>query len=437
MPKRHSETGDGLGVRKLARFSHALLDFPDEVLVIILSYVDSPVDIIRASLTCQRLRDLADDEAPWRALCARLAAHHPIAGLANETRRTPRWLAFVHELWRLRPSEARMGTMISRVWHLEGRGGPSFWQAGEAPLIINGRAHFHGFAFTYDEQSKKITQQGLWWEDMFIESMDEMPERERGRVDLNRPFDPATAADGTGYAVIEGDQSQRLAFYKGEWKGGRPHGHGRMRYWDDTYGDDEYEGEWCDGREHGQGTKVYNKDRASSYTYTGHFSVGIHDDGKIESCEWLTRDRAIVRFVDGRVYDGRIDRGMLRDAHGKMTYPNGDVHTGPFSGGVLHGQGCDIVFVDGELKSYSGSCFKGRFDDACGELEFADGSILKTHWVDGEIVFDEEDLCAEITPRSCESRHQCDAHRHLQQAAGKRILEEGCDFFVVRDEEED
>jgi hypothetical protein len=316
MPKKH--------VSKKARASETtLFHLPTEVLTIIFLHARSPQDVISASAVCRHLNDIACDDKLWKALFHRfssgrppLTQHHARCG------KSWKWLAVVEALDLGDSHKHRAGTVVSLKSEHDAHSPVAYTRCAGDGIFdpAAGRLVLHGYGFYHNESPHTVEMEGLWWKDAFYERAASMPAHERGRTDINRPFDPETTADGTGYAVLRGN-----VFYKGEWKNHKPHGWGRSV--DGDYGT-EYEGEWSNGTEHGSGTLTYHDENDGNVELTGAFYTGIHEGtvGKVQSSTRKSvRGIATVKFADGRSFRGYIACGELRS--GVMTLPDGERHT--------------------------------------------------------------------------------------------------------------
>ena len=118
-----------------------------------------------------------------------------------------------------------------------------------------------------------------------------------------------------GYGSYLRSNGQR---YDGEWRDGRPDGHG---VWTGTDGE-SYEGELLRGVQNGEGTYTWaNGDR-----YGGEWR-----DAK-------PHGHGIWTGANGDHYEGE-SRGGMRSGYGTYTWANGDRYEGEFREGLEHGRG--------------------------------------------------------------------------------------------------
>ena len=115
--------------------------------------------------------------------------------------------------------------------------------------------------------------------------------------------------------------------YDGEWREGKRHGHGVMRY----AAGDCYEGCFVEGKKHGRGKCVY----ADSGMYDGEWSMG----------EWHGRGK--VQWANGNTYEGGFAVGVV-SGKGKFVWANGGSYEGEYSQGQKHGRGLILYAVGGE-----------------------------------------------------------------------------------------
>jgi hypothetical protein len=172
---------------------------------------------------CRRLYSLSNDDVLWKAMhakvsCGRAPAfkHHVDYG------KSWKWVFFAECMPTTKPCYWRdSGVFTSRftatLYTINSAGD---YADDESAL------YFHGYARSTNlyHPELKFSGEGLWWRGLLREPYEDMPEDERGRTDINRPFNFETTTEGTGYAVID------RTFYKGEWKDHKPHGRGRAVY---------------------------------------------------------------------------------------------------------------------------------------------------------------------------------------------------------------
>jgi len=139
-----------------------------------------------------------------------------------------------------------------------------------------------------------------------------------------------------------------------------PHGKGRLEYEKESRW---YDGDWVQGRWTGQG-RLSN---GEGDVYEG----GLKDDHK--------HGTGILRFADGRVFEGEYIRGQM--ILGKMTYQDGSVYGGSWVDEMRHGRG-KCLFADGSEYEgeFRGGCFHGH-----GKMAWNDGGMYVGEWFNGEM----------------------------------------------------
>jgi hypothetical protein len=141
---------------------------------------------------------------------------------------------------------------------------------------------------------------------------------------------------------------------------GMPHGQGRFEYEEKGRW---YEGDWIHGRWTGYG-QVSN---GEGDFYEG----GLKND--------LKHGTGVMRFADGRVFEGEYIRGQM--IQGKMTYQDGSVYGGSWVDGMRHGRG-KCIFVDGS--EYEGEFREGNFHGH-GRMTWNDGGWYVGEWNNGKM----------------------------------------------------
>eukprot|EP00531_Pseudo-nitzschia_arenysensis_P006812 CAMPEP_0116136932 /NCGR_PEP_ID=MMETSP0329-20121206/11993_1 /TAXON_ID=697910 /ORGANISM="Pseudo-nitzschia arenysensis, Strain B593" /LENGTH=832 /DNA_ID=CAMNT_0003631843 /DNA_START=315 /DNA_END=2813 /DNA_ORIENTATION=- len=139
-----------------------------------------------------------------------------------------------------------------------------------------------------------------------------------------------------------------------------PNGKGRLEYEKESRW---YEGDWIHGRWTGYG-RLSNGD---GDFYEG----GLKNDHK--------HGTGIMRFADGRVFEGEYIRGQM--IQGKMTYQDGSIYGGSWVDGMRHGRG-KCIFVDGS--QYEGEFREGNFHGH-GKMTWNDGGWYVGNWSNGEM----------------------------------------------------
>lgn len=362
-----------------------LLRLPDEILLVVFFHLRSHEDVVSTSLTCRRLSAVIDDEELWKAFFHRwlgvrplMTIHHAYYG------KSWKWLATVESLPRDWPRSVRVRSVAA---YFDDHDTPfqQRWRVGDCIFREDQygapKPTIHGYGYAYNQMTESIVpshitprvEEGLWWQGRLCETPQHMPRYERGRADLNRPFDPETTADGTGYALF-GPQNERT-FYKGEWKNHLPDGRGRLFRQDGYSGSVTlYDGGWRNGQYHGHGIYI---DRYKN-TRVGWFFDGVYEgeNGKIKHVE-RSRSRAghvRVWFADGRVFQGEDDLH-----HGRMEYPDGSVYVGGFFRGKRQAGGV-LFFNSPDWRRYEGTFSGGSFHGDDGKMDFSDGTRVKGRW---------------------------------------------------------
>lgn len=147
--------------------------------------------------------------------------------------------------------------------------------------------------------------------------------------------------------------------YKGDIKGGKLNGRGRMAYADGSV----YEGEWQNDKKQGQGDMVY----ANGDKYTGAWADNS------------TNGRGVLISKNGDVYDGNWKEGR-KSGNGVLTYANGDKYTGLWSEDRKNGQG-GMFYKNGN--KYTG-LWKDDLNHGLGTMTYANGDTYTGEWERGE-----------------------------------------------------
>ena len=126
------------------------------------------------------------------------------------------------------------------------------------------------------------------------------------------------------------------SIYEGEYKNGKPNGHGTWTSYDNKT---IYDGEWKDGKKEGLGKLVIT----DKFNYSGPFENDCFSGTGGVLCDNL-----------GNIYDGDFENGKF-DGYGHYKMSNGDTYIGEFKGGLFHGKGQyndkDGNLFDGEFKN--------------------------------------------------------------------------------------
>jgi hypothetical protein len=132
--------------------------------------------------------------------------------------------------------------------------------------------------------------------------------------------------------------------YVGEFRYGKPHGHGKYIMSEEVF----YEGEFENGQIQGQGVHTYN-DEGEKGKYIGEFKRGsrhgkgkfIWDDGSSYEGEYKAGDRhghGKFIFSNNAFYEGEFENNKIH-GKGKYTWPNGSSCDGDWKNGSLQLQG--------------------------------------------------------------------------------------------------
>ena len=164
-----------------------------------------------------------------------------------------------------------------------------------------------------------------------------------------------------GYHEVDYPERWR---YEGEFKDGRPHGQGIMKY---TNGD-VYEGEFMGGYKHGKGTMKY----ANGDVYDGDWKDGHRSS-------W-----GLMKYANGDVYDGGWKNGLRGSDYlsswGLMKYANGDVYDGEWKSDSKWGHGI-MKYANGDV--YDGE-WKRDEKDGYGSTSYANGDKYDGKYSNGD-----------------------------------------------------
>jgi len=167
--------------------------------------------------------------------------------------------------------------------------------------------------------------------------------------------------------------------------------------WNNCFGSYAYEngnkyvGEWKDNQKTGQGTYTWK---------SGDIYVGEFKDDKSNGQGVLTYgsgDKYIGEFKNDSFYgqgtytfkDGRVEEGNWKDGKlnglGIVTYINGDMYVGEFKDDKM----TKGTFTFGQQSDWAGDKYVGEYRDGKrhgqGTYTFADGTVKKGTWKDGEL----------------------------------------------------
>jgi len=169
--------------------------------------------------------------------------------------------------------------------------------------------------------------------------------------------------------------------FTGELNTGRLHGKGELHWPDGSFyqgefindviageGDytsavgDRFQGEFADEKPHGRGTL----NLISGNIYMGEVHYGV-----IEGT-------GVLAFVDGSVYEGEFAAGRIQGT-GKRTWLNGNTYRGQFQNDNFHGYGV-AHFSSGII--HEGSFANGK-PNGEGKRKWPDGRVYRGYWEDG------------------------------------------------------
>lgn len=193
-------------------------------------------------------------------------------------------------------------------------------------------------------------------------------------------------------------------FYEGTWQKNRMEGEG-------TLSDPEsgtYTGSFSDSQKSGQGTFTWNNgdtytgnwqedamNGEGTYTFAdGSVMQGQFQDNAFFSGEYKVSNTtgtyviqytdgqmasAEITFVDGTVYNGGFTGGQI-SGNGTVRYPNGDSYSGSYQQGKREG--------DGTYRWYFGDTYEGSWSgdamNGAGSYTFADGMTLSGTFADNQ-----------------------------------------------------
>ena len=126
------------------------------------------------------------------------------------------------------------------------------------------------------------------------------------------------------------------SFYEGEYKNGKPNGHGSMTSEDNKT---IYDGEWKNGKKDGIGKLIIS----DKYNYSGPFEK-----------DYISGTGDVLCDNQGNIYDGDFEKGKFH-GYGHYKMSNGDTYIGEFKDGLFNGKGQfsdkDGNLFDGEFKN--------------------------------------------------------------------------------------
>ena len=157
------------------------------------------------------------------------------------------------------------------------------------------------------------------------------------------------------------------SYYKGQWFNDEPNGYGEYK---DTKNEREFKGKWKNGKKEGLGEQRF----PDGTTFVGSYRDDLkHGDGRLFFKE------------DGCFFEGKFQKDKIL-GNGKQKGINYE-YNGPWENGNMQGAGRSTYFNDKSKKEdeYVGQ-FKNGLKHGYGEYRWADGSIYKGQWHEGEIL---------------------------------------------------
>ena len=152
------------------------------------------------------------------------------------------------------------------------------------------------------------------------------------------------------------------SIYEGEYKNGKPHGHGTM-----TSSDNKtiYDGEWKNGMRHGNGKLIIT----DKFNYTGPFEK-----------DYFSGTGGVFCDNKGNIYDGDFEKGKF-DGYGHYKMSSGDTYIGEFKEGLFNGKG--------QYNDKDGNVFDGEFKNGKKEGQ---GMLIKKTGEKVEGIFSNDEL---------------------------------------------
>ena len=135
----------------------------------------------------------------------------------------------------------------------------------------------------------------------FYKKMEE--EKENKKVVENEVKEEEKKDADTWYPINDDEQSR----YKGEWKGGVPHGKGTKEVFEAEDGQQSYEGEFHNGKYHGQGAYYYEDGsyHKGSFKEGYEHGVGYYYNAK-NNQTWVGEFDKNRKTKTGRWIDGEL-----------------------------------------------------------------------------------------------------------------------------------
>ena len=162
--------------------------------------------------------------------------------------------------------------------------------------------------------------------------------------------------------------------YEGSVVNGIRHGQGVYRKGGDKVF--VYDGEWKHGQFDGEGTCYYGE-LGCKHKYVGHFEKGLREG------------HGTMYYPNGNVYEGEWHLGK-RHGHGKFTWADsGSYYIGDFVDGEMHGKG-EIIYAfsaqSPSVQFVQSNRYLGEFEHSLrsgnGVFYYANGAVYKGEWKD-------------------------------------------------------
>ena len=152
------------------------------------------------------------------------------------------------------------------------------------------------------------------------------------------------------------------SIYEGEYKNGKPNGHGSI-----TSDDNKtiYDGEWKDGQKDGIGKLIIT----DKYNYSGPFEK-----------DFFSGTGGVLCDHEGNIYDGDFEKGKF-NGYGHYKMSNGDTYIGEFKDGLFNGKG--------QYNDKDGNLFDGEFKNGKKEGK---GMLIKSNGEKIEGIFSNDEL---------------------------------------------
>ncbi len=312
-------------------FKYELLDFPDEILVNIMTHltVDGFCNLL---FTCKDLHRFSDEDWIWEQI---VKNQTPNLYPYKPQQENYKWLCLVS-------NQDRVDSTFDRFYGGKTRHGEIYGTA--IKLAGSNLAHL-------------------------------------GAPDI-RSIKSGTFYEGKlhGYGICWFKNGNR---YEGEWKHGKQDGNGKM-FWTDEKVGDYYEGEWKDDHRHGQGKYVWSK----GSSYTGNFQMNDLEGFGVYTFKsgqyignWNDSTRhgqGIIKWNNGNQYEGSFVRNR-KHGHGIYTWVDGAIYDGDW---VEDDRSGEAVTTWANGMSYQGS-YKNDLRNGYGVLVWPDGDMYKGRWKDG------------------------------------------------------